>query len=187
MECQSKPKRRKSIRLKNFNYSNAGAYFVTICSQDMACLFGDVLRGETVLNEVGEMIRTAWSEIPYYFKNVQLDGFVLMPNHFHGIVWLIEAPVGVGPRADPREALGELGQPRGVAPTALFDIVYQFKSLTTNKYIQGVKTKYYKPFNKRLWQRNYYERVIRNEEELNNIRQYIMDNPKKWDDDKYNI
>ena len=185
MECQNKVKKRKSIRLKNFNYANAGAYFVTICSQDMVFLFGECVDGNVELNAPGEMISRVWEEVPEYFEDVQLDEFVVMPNHFHGIVCLIEPTVGVGPRAYPREALAELGQPRGVAPTRLFDIVYQFKSLTTNKYIKGVKTKNYKPFNKRLWQRNYYERVIRNEEELNNIRQYITDNPSNWETDEY--
>ena len=87
MECQSNTKRRKSIRLKNFNYSNAGAYFVTICSQDMACLFGDVLDGEMVLNHPGEMISRIWSEIPENYSGFQLDEFVLMPNHFHAVIW----------------------------------------------------------------------------------------------------
>ena len=184
MECQNN-NRRKSLRLKNFNYSNAGAYFLTICSQDMRCIFGDVINGEMILNEAGQMVMDVWSEIPRNYPGFQLDEYILMPNHFHGVIWKTKSDVGVCPLAYPSEASVQTGQPRGVAPTSLFDVVYQFKSLTTNKYIKGVKYSIFPPFNKRLWQRNYYERIIRNEIELNNTRQYILDNPKNWKDDEY--
>lgn len=180
-------KSRRSLRLKEYDYRNAGAYFVTVCTQDRVCLFGKIEAGQKILNDAGLMISSVWNELPHYIPEFKIDEYVVMPNHFHGILWKIDHSVGVGPCAYP-----QAGHPRGDAPTShakessLFNAIYQFKSLSTNKYIHGVKNNNWVPFNKRLWQRNYYERVIRNDEELNAIRQYIIDNPKNWNEDKYN-
>lgn len=187
MECQNK-NRRKSLRLKNFNYSNAGAYFVTICSQDMRCVFGDVIDGEMVLNLAGEMVFESWETLVSVREHLSKDEYIIMPNHFHGIIWIFENNVGVDPCINPIQTSNNgAGQIRRSAPTnaALFEIVQRFKSLTTNKYIKAVKNSTFPPFNKRIWQRNYYERIIRNETELNNTRQYILNNPKNWKDDEY--
>lgn len=155
MECQSSTKKRKSLRLKNFDYASAGAYFITLCTQGRACLFGSVAGGEMRLSEVGEMISTIWSEIPAYYPSFNLDEFVVMPNHFHAIIWKQEQPVGVGPRTYPSEAhatceaSAQAGQPQGVAPTvnlSITDIVHRFKTLTTTRYIKGAKTQNWKPF-----------------------------------------
>ena len=102
--------RRKSIRLKGYDYSQAGLYFITICCQDRACLFGDVVDGKMILNEAGTMIKTEWLKLPERFKNIELHEYAIMPNHFHGILEIIEATVGaplVGAHMGP--------QPSGIA------------------------------------------------------------------------
>jgi len=169
---------RRSIRLKGFDYSQSGAYFVTICTQNRACLFGEIVEGEMRLNEAGRMVHAAWEELSIHYPGVECDGFVVMPNHIHGIVVL----VGAGPRACP-----DHGQPQGVAPTlSLVDVVHRFKTLTTKRYADRVKQFGWPPFPGRLWQRNYYEHIIRDEESLNRIRRYILDNPARWAFDREN-
>lgn len=205
---------RRSIRLKGYDYSHPGAYFVTICTQDRAVLFGEVGDGEMWLNDAGAMVQSVWEEMSAFYPGVETDSFVVMPNHIHGIVILVGAapcgrpddlgqpqgmgqPQGVAPMlslagvvrvsvqaqgpGDPK------GQPQGVAPTlSLSDVVHRFKTLTTKRYSEGVKRYGWPPFPGRLWQRNYYEHVIRNEESLNRIRQYIADNPARWALDREN-
>ena len=169
---------RRSIRLKGYDYSRPGAYFVTICTQGRLCLFGDVVDGNVILNESGRMVQTVWDEIPHHYPYVDVDAFVIMPNHIHGIVII----VGAGPCACP-----DTGQPQGVAPTlSLPDVVHRFKTLTTKRYADGVKQRGWPPFPGRLWQRNYYKHIIRDENELNRIRQYITNNPLRWALDREN-
>ena len=193
---------RRSIRLKGYDYAQAGAYFVTICTQNRECLFGNVANGEMVLNDAGRMIQTVWDEMPEHYFGVAIDIFQIMPNHIHGIIILTNpVTVGAGPRACPHQPgqsqshhigqppIGQppIGQPRRLAPTlSLPDAVHRFKSLTTTRYRHGVKQHQWPPFPGRLWQRNYYERIIRNERELNAIRQYIRDNPARWAEDLEN-
>jgi putative transposase len=186
---------RRSIRLKGYDYSQAGMYFVTICVQ----------RGQCLLTEtaVQEMIQYWWEKLPEKFTAVVLDAFVIMPNHFHFIIvitavdpqpyagthppmqpsvgthLLTQPPVGAHPRVRPK------GQTHGPAPTAaLGKIVQWFKTMTTNAYIRGVKEQGWEPFPGKLWQRNYYEHIIRNGRALNTIRQYIDNNPANWDADQ---
>lgn len=182
---------RRSIRLKEYDYSQNGAYFVTICVQNRECLFGEIVDGEMVLNDAGEIIKTEWEKLPQQFSNIELDVFAVMPNHFHGIVMIQnENNVGVplvGTQNDGQPQL-QTGQPQGIAPTGkntIGDIIGAFKSLTTNEYIHGVKTKKFPPFEKRIWQRNYHEHIIRNEKSLETIQNYIINNPVKWQDDKF--
>lgn len=237
---------RRSIRMKGYDYTRAGAYFVTICTQDRACLFGAVVDGVMQLNEAGRMVKQCWHDIPVYLPNVKLDMFVVMPNHLHGIIiiprkppvgaGLVPAPKTPAPNApapnvsaptDPN--LGEntvgtiaVGATTRVAPTdanpantngattrvaptdpyrattrvaptdgnrakpAVGDIVGAFKSKTTVAYTRGVKQSGWLPFRERLWQRNYFEHIIRNEDSLNRIRQYILDNPLRWWMDREN-
>lgn len=151
---------RKQLRLKNYDYSAVGYYFVTICIQNRVRLFGEI-NENMVLNAAGRMIKKIWNELPIYYP-VQIDEFVVMPDHIHGIIKL---SVGAGPRA---------------RPISLPDIVQRFKSLTTTQYKHHVITKGWLPFNGRLWQRNYYEHIIRDEIDLNNVRRYIQNNPNKW-------
>jgi REP element-mobilizing transposase RayT len=189
---------RRSIRLQNYDYSQPGAYFVTICVQDRACLFGDVVDGEMRLNDVGVMVQTVWDEIPANYPGVDIDAFVIMPNHFHGIVVI----VGAGPRACPIPGLGacpmsecaedakwtqEEGRPRGAAPTgelSLADVVHRFKTMTTKRYVDGVRHHGWQSFPGRLWQRNYWEHIVPDESELNRIREYIANNPGQWEMDR---
>lgn len=180
---------RRSIRLKGYDYARVGAYFVTVCVQGREGLFGDIADGEMWLNEAGEMVEAVWKELPVHYPGVAIDCHVVMPNHFHGIVW-----VGAGPRACPESTPIPMeghpqgkGHPQGGAPTlSLPDIVHRFKSWTTARYRQGVVQNKWPPFPGRLWQRNYYERVIRAEEELTAIRAYIRDNPAHWHEDEEN-
>ena len=191
---------RRSIRLKGYNYSQNGAYFVTICVQNREFLFGKIENGEMVLNDAGKMIEKYWREIPEHYPNVILDAFVIMPNHVHGIL-IIDNNVGV-PLVGTQSNIGtqmagtqmagtqnngqpqSLGQPQGIAPT-VGNIIGAFKSLTTNEYICGVKNGKFPPFEKRIWQRNYHEHIIRNEQSLEKIQNYIIHNPQKWQDDKF--
>ncbi len=188
---------RRSIRLQGYDYSQPGAYFVTICTQNHECLFGDIVEGEMVLNDAGQMVQGVWDELPINYPGIETDTFIIMPNHIHGTI-TIRPPdtgppplhVGAGPRACPphrmpREQPPPAGQPQGVAPTmALPDVVHRLKTLTTKRYADGVKHHGWKPFPGRLWQRNYWEHVVRNERELHRIREYISTNPAKWELDR---
>jgi len=141
-----------------------------------------------LLNDAGRMIQSVWDKLPQNYQGVDVDAFVVMPNHIHGIIALTPA-VGAGPRACPPDphACSEYGQPQGVAPTmSLPDVVHRFKSLTTTRYRHGVIQNGWRPFPGKLWQRNYYERIIRNEDELDHIRCYIRDNPIQWETDENN-
>jgi len=173
---------RRSIRLKNYDYSQAGAYFVTVCAQNRDCLFGEITDAVMRLNDAGRMIETWWHELAHKFPMIDMDVYTVMPNHFHGIVAIVGAALRGRPNPDhsiPEE------QPHRVAPP-LGDIVNWFKTMTTNDYIQNVRHHQWRPFPGKLWQRNYYEHIIRNEEDLNKIREYIMYNPIRWADDEEN-
>jgi REP element-mobilizing transposase RayT len=149
---------RRSIRLDGYDYSEPGAYFITICTSQRELAFGDVVGGVVVLNEHGRIVRTEWMRSVEIRKEVELDTFVVMPNHVHAIVW-------IGP--DPRKTLGNL--------------VAGFKASVTSRMNVCSDS----PDQPR-WQRGYWDRIIRNERELNDIRQYIMDNPLKWAEDRNN-
>ena len=196
---------RRSIRLKGYDYRRAGAYFVTICTQDRAFLFGQVVHDEMQLNEAGKMVYDVWNDLPAFYPGVQTDAFIVMPNHIHGIIILVGADPRVcpnaGPRAcpdsGPRACPGQpsvgvgpraySGQPQGGAPTlGLPDVVHRFKTMTTKRYADGVRRLGWEPFRGRLWQRNYYEHIIRNEKSLNRIREYILTNPMRWELDRKN-
>lgn len=189
---------RQSIRLRGYDYTQAGAYFATICTLNRACLFGEVVNGEMRLNDPGQMVQTVWNELPVFYPGVDIDGSIVMPNHMHGIIVL----VGAAPRGRPddicdghphdirdgRPDSGQpQGQPQGVAPTlSLPDVVHRFKTMTTKRYADGVKQSGWPAFHGRLWQRNYYEHIIRNEESLDRTRQHILDNPARWVVDREN-
>jgi len=177
---------RRSIRLKGYDYAQAGAYFVTIVCQHRLCL----LESEPVRT----MIQIWWDKLAHKFPAVETDAFVIMPNHIHGIIIITEPDaVGANPRVRPNlHVRPKPGQTRGSAPTngierpTLGHIVQWFKTMTTNAYIRGVKQDEWEPFPGKFWQRNYYERIIRNERELNATRQYIHDNPSRWAEDAEN-
>ncbi len=165
---------RQSIRLRGYDYTQAGAYFVTIVAHERACLFGEIIDGVMHLNDAGRMVDAAWTALPQRFPAIELDAWITMPNHLHGII-VVGATLVVAPDAvDVPDRAGT-----SPAPT-LGDIVGAFKSITTHAYIQGVHHRGWQPFNQRVWHRNYFEHIIRNEHDLNRIREYIVHNPLKW-------
>lgn len=197
---------RRSIRLKGYDYAQSGAYFVTICTQGHVCLFGEVVDGEMQLNDAGRMVQTIWESMPARFPQATFDIYTIMPNHFHAIIvidthpvgaTLVVAPNGTETRAGTSPAATGLtlnGAGTSPAPTdltpnghpTLGDMVGVFKSITTREYIVGVRTCGWPPFDRHVWQHNYHERIIRNDRELNAIRQYIADNPLQWALDRDN-
>ena len=139
-----------------------------------------------VLNDAGQMVENEWLKLPERFTNIKLHEYVVMPNHFHGILQIVGATLVVA--QNDVIANSENGQPQGIAPTGktIGGMVGAFESITTVEYIRGVKQNGWIPFDKRIWQRNYWEHIIRNENEYNRIAQYIIDNPIKWENDKLN-
>ena len=175
---------RRALRLKGYDCTLPGAYFVTICTQNRECLLGEIVDGEMHPNEAGRMVQAIWNELPNHYTGVQVDAFVVMPNHIHGIIVL--SPMNLSVEAGPC-ACPDPGHPQGVAPTlSLPDVVHRFKSLTTARYRHGVARGGWPAFDRRLWQRNYYEHVIRNERDMDRIREYILNNPLRWAEDENN-
>ncbi len=175
---------RKSNRLQHHDYSQAGYYFVTLCTQNRKELFGAIIDSQMITNAAGGMVRKTWNELPIFYHGIQIDQFQVMPNHIHGIIVV----VGDGPRAVPHEPrpLPD-GQPQGVVPTlSLSNVIHRFKTLTTKLYIQGVHKKGWQPFNAKLWQRSFYDHVIRDEQSLHDVREYIQYNPLNWESDENN-
>ncbi|MCS6885522.1 MAG: transposase [Acidobacteriota bacterium] len=215
---------RRSIRLKGYDYAQPGAYFITIVTQDRECLFGDVVDGKMRLNAMGQIVQQCWQDIPCHFPHAELDAFVVMPNHIHGIVVITDTNVGawhVGTRhavplhhatpippppmppqdpiplsnpTPPHDAVlprniptspnvntprtEQFGKP--VAST-IPTIIRSFKSAVTQR-INALCSNPGAP----VWQRNYYEHIIRDEQSLSHIRQYIRDNPLRWMFDRVN-
>ena len=164
---------RKSPRLSGYDYSQEGAYFVTVCVQGRQALLGEILHGEMHLNQPGFAVERWWKELESKFPSIKIDEYyVVMPNHLHGIVLITSSP-------SPVVQGGHAGPP-------LQRIVQWFKTMTTNNYIHGVKEHGWQPFKGNLWQRSFYEHVIRNDEALNRIREYIQTNPQRWDLDREN-
>ena len=175
---------RRSIRLKGYDYSQEGAYFVTICVQNKECLFGEVVDGQMCLNDAGRMVQKWWKELDNKFLNFELNTFVVMPNHFHAIV--VIKNVGADLCVCPDEhVFNENCVPGEHIDSPLPKIIQWFKTMTTNEYICGVRLKKFPPFKKRIWQRNYYEHIIRNEESFKKIQEYILHNPENWKNDKF--
>ena len=154
---------------------------------DRCCVFGEIREGAVRLNDAGQMAEAAWRSLEARFCGVHLDVFIVMPNHIHGVVWLtglVGAPL-VGARDDDL-APATTGATTRVAPTTLGAVVGAYKSLTTVEYGRGVRRCGWPPFCRTFWQRNYYEHIIRDEQELDRTRQYILDNPARWDEDANN-
>jgi putative transposase len=175
---------RKSIRLKDYDYSQSGAYFVTICVYKKRCLLGDIINGKAELSEMGIIADKCWKEIPDHFQNVSLDYFVLMPNHIHGIINIVGAKHSHFKPINNVSDLSANALPlrlHGTSPNSLGAIIQNFKSIATRK-INKTLGQQGTP----LWQTNYYEHVARNDDNLNEIRGYIINNPLKWDLDKEN-
>ena len=163
---------------------------MTMCTQKRECLFGGAVYGRIRLNEIGKMVEKWWFEIIKKFQEVELDEYVTMPNHFHGIVVLVGADLRVCPDGGkgghigpPLQKPGANGQAKR---PALPNVIQWFKTMTTNEYLRNVKEKGWTPISQRLWQRNYFEHVIRSEESLNKIREYVFTNPGLWETDPEN-
>ena len=165
--------RKKSIRLHNYDYSQKGLYFITICIKNRQHLFGSIVNGKMRLNDPGEMVQRIWSEIPQFYKGFELHDFVVMPNHFHAIIEIVgKIPLW----SSDVQVKKQLTIP---------DIVHRFKTLTTRKYIDGVYNQNWEGFQKQLWQRSYHEHVIRDDKSYKMIVEYVQNNPLKWVDDCY--
>jgi putative transposase len=175
-------KNRHSIRLRGHDYSSPGAYFVTICTQNRKCLFGNVKNNKMLLNKYGHIVLEEWLKTINLRANIILDDFIVMPNHFHVIIMLNSHCRGTACRAQKAcraqtITTEQFGKPvSGSIPT----IIRSFKSAVTKRINESNNSS-----GMVIWQRNYHEHIIRNEIELNNIRQYIENNPIKWQSDNY--
>ncbi len=154
--------KRKSIRLKEYDYSKEGYYYITVCTKNKELYFKTC--------EIKDIVHNCWIKIPDYFKNVGIDEFVIMPNHLHGLL-IIDKKLC---------QINELNKNIDMKhkPT-IGEIIRYFKARTTHIMRKNNSSEF-------SWQRNYYEHIIRNEKELNRMRKYIIDNPLKWELDKYN-
>jgi putative transposase len=169
---------RRSIRLQGYDYSQAGAYFVTICAFEQQCLFGNMIDGVIQLTAIGQVVQSVWEEIPHHFPNVALDAFVVMPNHVHGILFLTDAVRAT--HASPLQTI-QSSKPCGPKRNSIGAIIGSFKSAATKRINQSRNAP-----GTPLWHRNYYEHIIPSERALQAIRQYITANPAKWHLDRYN-
>lgn len=169
---------RRSIRLPDFDYAGFGAYFVTLCTGSRQCYFGDVTGDGVQLNDNGKTVADCWMAIPGHMPNVELDAFIVMPNHLHGILWIMGANSPATMRATPWVAPtdGTAARP-GPAQGSLGAVIGAFKSVTAKRLRDNPDLP------SRLWQRNYYEEIIGDDEALNRIREYIQTNPSRWPDD----
>jgi putative transposase len=171
---------RRSIRLKGYDYRQAGAYFITLVTQNRACLFGEVVDGEMRLNAYGEIVRDCWLSIPEHFPRVLLDAFVVMPNHVHGIIVLSDTRAA-GTRRGALQQPPETEQFSKPVAGSIPTIVRSFKSAVTKR-INEHRGAPGTP----VWQRNYHEHIIRNEDDFEAIRHYILTNPLHWHQDHEN-
>ena len=171
MTCNPDKHERRSIRLRDYDYSQAGAYFITICTHKKEYAFGDIRDGKIELAAIGKIASKYWIEIPEHFDAVELDEFVVMPNHIHGIV--IINHVGVQNFEPLRHKY------QHVIPKSIGSIIRAYKSMVSH-WCRNNGHNYFR------WQRNYYEHVIRNEDDLDEIREYIVNNPLKWHLDSEN-
>ena len=195
---------RRSIRLKEYDYAAEGLYFVTICAHEYRPMFGTVIGGTMHLNDAGQMVEKEYHHLMDIYPEIICHEYTVMPNHFHAIIQISDETVG---------SQNENGDRRGIpcgCPTenrviegthkgspyithsqahrhTLGDIIGAFKSMTTNGYIHGVKQFGWTPFNKHLWQRNYYEHIIRDQLSFEEIVAYIIENPIHWKNDKLYI
>ena len=184
---------RRSIRLRGYDYSSEGAYYITIVTQGRECLFGEIVDREFHLNEYGEVVQKWWNEIPIHFPNVELGAFIMMPNHIHGIIFITTERRGeaLSPCNDPDNNIQNAyvdgtnnmgGATPPLRKPTLGQIVAYFKYQST-KEMNQIETK---NAITKFWQRNYYEHIIRNEKDLQNKTAYIEANPSLWDEDNDN-
>ncbi len=206
---------RKSIRLKDYDYSQKWMYFITISVNNRLCLFWEIKNWNMKMYDSWKMISDSRFELEEKYANIKLHGFVLMPNHIHWIIEIVNqyrrgepcvrpdngndcSNIGVNTRFTRTDNNGNdcsnIGVNTRFTPTggkfvydknSISSIIQSFKSITTNKYIKNVQNKWWFPFYEKLWQRNYYEHIIRNTDSYLKISNYIKNNPQKWDEDKF--
>jgi REP element-mobilizing transposase RayT len=157
--------RNKTLRLENYDYTQNGLYFITICTNNKEAYFGEIKDNILIANSAGYMIEKIWLELCDRFDFIKLHNYVVMPNHFHSIIEITDSTKSI-----------HIGNTIGA-----------FKSISTNEYIKGVHNHNWLPFNKRLWQKNYYEHIIRDEKSYLVISDYIKNNPLKWELDRFYI
>ncbi len=165
---------RRSIRLKGYDYTQEGAYFLTICTHKRQPLFGKIVEAQMRLNLLGQLVYNEWQKTTVVRPYVYLDAFVVMPNHLHGII-VLSAPEPRAEGTDKRPT--GIGRPTGspLRKGSLGAIIGQFKSKVTKRFRRFPGSD-----DSPIWQRNYYEQIIRNEQHLTAVRHYIQDNPAKW-------
>ncbi len=166
---------RRSIRLKGYDYSRAGLYFVTLCCQDRACLFGEIRNGQHFLNDAGKIANGYWLEIPAHFPNAVLHEYIVMPNHVRGIIELVNEGVENQNRVENFQPQNEFQK---IIPHSIGSIVRGFKIGVTKWFRQNTDVH-------TVWQRNYWEHIIRDDQAYQRISDYIINNPAKWADDKF--
>ena len=169
---------RRSVRLRGWDYSGPGVYYITICTHRRECLFGEVLDGAMRLNQAGEMAEACWRAIPGHTQRIELDEWVVMPNHVHGIIVILDTSVGARHAVPLRETTEVFGKPK---PDSLSTVVRSFKSAVTKNINHFRDTP-----GSLLWQRSFYDHIVRTQPDLDQIRQYIDENPMKWHLDKEN-
>ena len=187
---------RRSIRLQNFDYSKSGAYFLTVCSHKREQIFGLIENDEMKLNEIGKIVQSVWNELLKQFPNIRTDEFVVMPNHVHGIIWINPSDVGarfIAPNQT--KATNQTNVPNSICSKNGMDAFFHLGAMNRAPTL-GIVVRYFKGKTAFLvrkmgysyfrWQRNYYERIIRSESELNRIREYIRKNPSNWENDAEN-
>jgi len=185
MKYNPKIHHRQSIRLRGYDYSQPGSYFITLCTQNRECNLGEIMNGEMKFTVRGFIIDEFWLKIPDHFPNVELDEFIVMPNHIHGIIVINGNFHERGKHQQNHKESGENNIEGGETPplrkTTLGQIIAYYKYQTTKIINQIDNTPAI-----RIWQRNYYERIIRNQKILDLARQYIFQNPFRWDKDPNN-
>lgn len=196
MKYNPKIHNRRSIRLQGYDYSHAGAYFITCCCHDRKCWFGKIENDDMILNEYGMVAYNEWIKLTERFSNFELDVFQIMPNHLHVILVLNDVGASL---ADAQKDLPANRATARDAPTTetksktVGDILGAYKSLVANECLEIFKLKYVGaglapaqiPMMGKLWQRNFYEHIIRNEKSYQTISNYIINNPANWKDDKF--
>jgi REP element-mobilizing transposase RayT len=213
MRSESQLGHRRSIRLPGYDYSQPGGYFVTLCAHERELLFGEINDNEMMPNRLGKSVTACWQQLPRHFPDVELDAWVLMPNHFHGVIIIHERTVGggeprrgeafaqnseagtheagqrlasqedvIGPRANASPLHpGTHSPPKGTTSGSLGAMIQNFKSVSARR-VNAIRRTPGAP----VWQRNYYEHIIRNQQSLDEIREYIATNPARWSSDHEN-
>lgn len=170
---------RRSIRIQDYDYSQNGMYFFTICTQNREYLLGEIINEEMILNKFGKIVMNGWKNLPKHYDYVQLDEFIIMPNHIHGII-IINHPE-VGAIHESPFQINKPMTPQERRNMGLTKVLGRLKMVSA-KQINQMRQMPGIP----VWQRNYYEHIIRNEASMEKIKEYILNNPKNWDEDELN-